>query len=113
LLAGADPITVVFGWFSALGTAGFITILILTSAAIIAFFARNGMIKENPLVTVVAPVVALGCMSVIAWLTLENYSVLGSGDGAKWLLVALPVFAAAGLIRSLQKPSIDYSADIF
>lgn len=113
LLAGADPLTVVFGWFSALGTAGFITILILTSTAIIVFFARNKMIKENPLVTVVAPVLALGCMIIIAWLTLDNYSVLGGSDIAKWLLVAIPIFAAAGLIRSLQKPSIDYSADIF
>lgn len=102
-----------FGWFSALGTAGFIIILILTSAAIIVFFASNGMIKSNPFATVVAPDFALCFMYVIAWLTLENYEVLGSGTTAKWLLLSIPIFAVAGLIRSLQKRSIDYSTDIF
>lgn len=113
LLTGADPITTVFSWFVALGTAGFITILLLTSAAIVVFFARNH-IRDNLWVTVIAPALAFLAFLVIGYLTLDNYDALlgGTGGIARWLLLGIPFFLVAGLIRGTQKPAIDYAAEI-
>ena len=113
LLAGADPITTVFSWFVALGTAGFITILLLTSAAIVVFFARN-RIRDNLWVTVIAPSLSVLAFLVIGYLTLDNYDALlgGAGGVARWLLIGIPIFLVAGLVRGTQKPAIDYAAEI-
>lgn len=113
LLAGADPITTVFSWFVALGTAGFITILLVTSAAIIVFFARNGM-RDNLWVTVIAPALSFLAFIVIGYLTLDNYDALlgGAGGAARWLLLAIPLFFVAGLARGTQKKDIDFAAVI-
>lgn len=113
LLTGADPITTVFAWFVALGTAGFISILLLTSAAIVVFFQRN-RIRDNLWVTLIAPSLAFLSFILIGYVTLDNYDALLGGQGgiARWLLIGIPVFLVAGLIRGTQKPSIDYAAEI-
>ena len=113
LLAGADPITTVFSWFVALGTAGFITILLVTSAAIVLFFARNGM-RDNLWVTVIAPSLSFLAFIVIGYLTLDNYDALlgGAGGVARWLLLGIPLFFVAGIARGAQKPSINFAAVI-
>ena len=113
LFAGADPITTVFSWFVALGTAGFITILLVTSAAIFAFFARNGM-RDNLWVTVIAPALSFLAFVVIGYLTLDNYDALlgGAGGVARWLLLGIPLFFVAGLARGAQKRSINFAAVI-
>jgi len=113
LLAGADPLATVFAWFVALGTAGFISILLLTSAAILAYFAKN-RIRDNLWVTVIAPALSLLAFIVVAYLTLDNYDVLlgGAGDVARWLLLGIPLFFVAGLVRGTQKPTINYAAEI-
>ncbi|MGN8132722.1 APC family permease [Paenarthrobacter sp. 22069] len=113
LLAGADPITTVFSWFVALGTAGFITILLVTSAAIVVFFARNGM-RDNLWVTVIAPSLSFLAFTVIGYLTLDNYDALlgGAGGIARWLLLGIPLLFVAGIARGAQKPSINFAAVI-
>lgn len=113
LLSGADPITTVFAWFVALGTAGFIAILLVTSAAIFAYFARTG-VGDNLWVTVIAPALSFLAFVMVGYLTLDNYDVLlgGAGGAARWLLIGIPLFFIAGLLRSKHKPSIDYAAEI-
>lgn len=113
LISGADPITTVFAWFVALGTAGFISILLLTSAAIIVFFAR-AKIRDNLWVTVMAPVLSFISFIIIGYLTLDNYDALlgGAGGVARWLLLGIPFVLVAGIARGAQKPSIDYASEI-
>ncbi|ABM10755.1 APC family permease [Paenarthrobacter aurescens] len=113
LIAGADPIATVYSWFVALGTAGFITILLLASAAIVAFFARNG-IRDNLWVTVIAPFLSFLAFVVIGYLTLANYDTLlgGAGGIARWLLLGIPLFFVAGFVRSVRKPAIDYGKEV-
>ena len=110
LLSGADPVTTVFAWFSALGTAAFITILILTSVAIVVFFLR-GKDRSNPWATKIAPVLSVLVFAYVGYLTIENYdSLIGPDNGvAKWLLVLIPVMIAAGLALGKAKRSIDYA----
>jgi amino acid transporter len=113
LLAGADPITVVFAWFSALGSASFIAILLLTSVAVVAFFVRNRLV-DDVWRTVVAPVLSIAAFLYAGYVTLTNYTVLtGAGGIAQWLLVLIPVSLCAGIVRGISKQSIDYSAQVF
>jgi len=103
----------VFAWFVALGTAGFIAILLVTSAAIVVFFARNGM-RDNLWVTVIAPSLSFLAFIVIGYLTLDNYDALlgGAGGAARWLLLGIPLFFVAGIACGAQKPAINFAAVI-
>ena len=113
LLAGADPIVTLFAWFSALGTAAFMAILILASVSIVAFFARNA-VESNRWVTVVAPVLSIVAFSYVGYLVLDNYSLLsGTDTTARWLLLSLPVALIVGFVRGHLKPSIDYHGPAF
>lgn len=113
LLAGADPINVVFAWFTALGTASFVSMLVLTSIAIVFFFVRKG-VPDGWWSNVIAPILSVVTFFYVAFLTLENYTLLsGSGGTAMWLLLAVPAFLLAGLVRGLTKKSIDYGAQVF
>ncbi|GAB0119784.1 APC family permease [Acidisoma sp. 7E03] len=113
LLAGADPIAVVFAWFTALGTASFISILILTSISIVVFFLQAG-VPDGWWSNVIAPVLSVVGFVYVGFLTLSNYTLLsGSGGTATWLLVAVPVFLLGGWARGAAKKSIDYGAQMF
>ncbi|HRP07966.1 MAG TPA: APC family permease [Gemmatimonadales bacterium] len=106
---GADPIGIVFAWLVALGTAGFITILVLTSVAIIVYFARQKS-RDNLWATTIAPILACLAFVLIGDLTITNYDALlgGAGGAAKWLLLLIPTVFAAGLGLAARKPAIDY-----
>lgn len=113
LLNVADPFTTLFAWFSALGTAGFITILIITSAAVIVFFIR--LPEQTGLwATRVAPALSFLVFIYIGYLTLVNYdSLLGADSGpAKWFLILIPLVLVAGALLGRAKPQIDYSAEL-
>lgn len=112
LLSGADPITVIFAWFTALGTAAFVTILILTSVSIVVFFLRR-RIPDNMWVNVVAPGLSVLVLAYVGYLTISNYSLLGGpSETAEWLLIAVPVFLFAGIARGKTNRNIDYAAEI-
>lgn len=109
LALGADPITTVFAWLVALGTAGFITILILTSVAIIIYFARHQP-GENLWATKIAPVLSSIAFLLIGYLAITNYDALlgGAGGIAKWLLLLIPAAFFLGLVITIRKPQINY-----
>ena len=112
-LAGADPITVTFSWLLSLGTVSLIAILILTSASIIAFFART-RVETSIWTTRIAPAVALLGFGVVAYLAVANYDVLLGGQGgvARWLLLLIPLCAALGFTWASIRPTINYQADL-
>ena len=112
-LAGADPIMVTFSWLLSLGTVALITILIVTSVAIVTFFARTRL-ERNPWVTIVGPVLAIAGFGCVAYLAITNYDVLLGGQGgvAKWLLVLIPLLAVAGYVWAMVRPGIDYQAEL-
>lgn len=110
-LAGADPITTVYAWLVALGTAGFITILLLASVAIVVHFARQGG-GGCRWSTVVAPVLSTLAFTMIGYLAVDNYDALlgGAGATAKWLLVLIPGSFAAGLLLTARRPDLNYES---
>ena len=110
-LAGADPIAVTFSWLLSLGTVALIAILILTSVAVMAFFARTKL-EKSPWVTLIGPGLSIAGFGYVAYLAITNYDVLLGGQGgiAKWLLILIPVFAAAGYAWAVIRPGVDYQA---
>lgn len=113
LLGGADPIATMFAWFSALGTAAFMAILLLTSVAIVVFFRRT-QAENNIWVTLLAPSLSILAFTYVGYLTWDNYSLLSGTSGvARWLLVLVPVCLAGGYLLGTLKPSINYDAQQF
>lgn len=110
-LAGADPIAVTFSWLLSLGTVALIAILILTSVAVMAFFARTKL-EKSPWVTMIGPGLSIAGFGYVAYLAITNYDVLLGGQGgiAKWLLILIPVFAVAGYAWAVIRPGVDYQA---
>lgn len=107
LLAGTDP-WVVYYWFSALGTVGFITILLLTSIAIVVYFPKK-KIKANPFVTIVAPVLSVIAFIYIAYLTWINFDVLSGGDPtARVLVILMPVLFVVGVVIASVRKKISF-----
>jgi len=73
VLSGADPLTVVFSWTSALATIGIVGCSFLVSAAVIVFFQRNGLDKRvwN---TLVAPVLSMAGLGYAMYLLVVNFA---------------------------------------
>jgi membrane protein DedA with SNARE-associated domain len=65
-------------------------------------------------VTVIAPVLSIAAFTYVGYVTVDNYTLLsGSGGIAEWLLISIPAFLLAGLLRGSRKKTIDYSAQMF
>lgn len=114
LFAGADPMVVVYAWFVALGTIGFILIMALASIAVLVFFAkRRGTHRENVFSTVIAPAVALVLVVGMLVFSIANYDalLLGGGEIAKWLLLALPIAGALGYFAARKSRRIDFDTE--
>jgi hypothetical protein len=94
-MTGADPLTVVFSWSSALATIGIVGLQFLVSAAVIVFFRGNGVDKRiwN---TVAAPVLGMVGLGYSLYLLIVNLPALsGSDDGVvrsfPWIMLAVMV----------------------
>lgn len=74
--SGKDAVLTLFKWFTNLGVLGIILLPALTSAAVVAYFARDhrGENARNRLIAPVAACVELGAVFVANLLTLSRYS---------------------------------------
>lgn len=110
LLAGADPVEVVYAWFVALGTVGFIVMMALASLAIIVFFIREKL-EQGFWTTKVAPVLSFLIMIGVLTIALQNYDAMLFSEGAtaKLLLWLIPVAFAAGALLPVFKKDIDFA----
>ncbi len=100
--AGLDPYAVVFAWTSAIAVIGILSIQILVSVAIVAWFARNphGLSLWT---RVVAPLLAMAGIAMGLCLVILNLPLLAGTDSAivwsfPWLVVAT---AATGALYAL------------
>jgi amino acid transporter len=102
--AGADPVLQLFTWMSGLATVSVLLLMVLTSVAVLAFFARS-RVDRRVWHTRVAPVLGtLGLLGIVA-LVLANFTTLISGDAAlaAVLLVVIAVAFAAGVAVALAR----------
>lgn len=110
LWAGADPIVVVYAWFLALGTMGFIVIMCLASIGILIFFIREKS-ETGVWSTRIAPSLAVLLTIGVLYIALANYDALLFDQGviAKWLLLLLPIGFIAGFVLASTKKNIDFA----
>ncbi|MFH8252567.1 APC family permease [Microbacterium sp. B2969] len=111
LWAGADPITVVFAWFVALGTVGFIVMMGFASVAIVVFFLREKL-ERGFWTTRVAPFASVVLMGTILVIAIQNYSAMLFDDGAiaKMLLWSIPIAFAAGALLPVFRKDVDFDS---
>jgi amino acid transporter len=97
---GLDPLVGVFGSMAGVATVGMVTLMLTTSLAVLAFFARRpDLVRGRTWQTRVAP--ALACAGLLAsvWLVLTNFTLVTGGSVAVSTVLALvPV---AGLLLGL------------
>lgn len=109
LLAGADAIEVVYAWFVALGTVGFIVMMALASLAIVVFFLRE-KVEHGFWTTKAAPAASLVLVAAVLVIALQNYDAMLFSEGAtaKLLLWLIPIGFALGALLPTVKKDIDY-----
>jgi len=108
-LLGLDPLVGVFGSMAGVSTVGMVTLMLITSVAVLVFFARNpGIARGRAWQTRIAPVLAvLGLLSGM-WLVLSNFTlVTGGGLIASIALAAVPLAAlAAGILCTPRRTAL-------
>ncbi|TFD11686.1 APC family permease [Cryobacterium sp. TMT1-2-2] len=109
LWAGADPIEIVYAWFVALGTVGFVVMMALASFAIVVFFFREKL-ETGFWTTKAAPISAFFLMIGVLFIALQNYDAMLFSDGAiaKLLLWLIPVAFLFGAMMPRFRKNIDF-----
>jgi amino acid transporter len=109
LWAGAAPIEIVYAWFVALGTVGFIVMMGLASLAIVVFFLREKL-ETGFWTTKAAPIASLILMIGILIIALQNYDAMLFSEGAtaKLLLWFIPLAFLLGSLLPCYRKDIDY-----
>jgi amino acid transporter len=94
-LCNLDPLVGVFGSMAGVSTVGMVILMLLTSVAVLAFFARRRELGAGrPIRTRVAPVVAILGLAACLWLVLANFTlVTGASAAVSTLLALVPVVA--------------------
>ncbi|MGW5447810.1 APC family permease [Streptomyces asiaticus] len=101
-VAGLDPLVGVFGSMAGVATVGMILLMLITSIAVVAFFARDPRLAAGRAwQTRIAPVLAVAGLLTALWLVFSNFTlVTGVGVGASVVLGVIPFLAlVAGLVR--------------
>lgn len=106
-----DPYAQGFTWFSGVATAGFVTLMLLTCASVIVFFARQKQLKANLWQRNIAPALGGTILTVFLVMIVMNFPLLvGDSDAAGnpqagvltyGLLGLLLAFFAAGVVQAL------------
>lgn len=100
-LAGLDPLVGVFGSMAGVAALGMVVLMLLTSLAVLVWFARNpGPAAGRVGRTVIAPALAAIGLGVSLWLLLSNFTLVTGGSAeAGVVLAALPPIAlVAGVV---------------
>lgn len=80
LASQLDPVLELYTWLSGASILGLVTLMTLTSAAVIAFFRRNSGLVRSPWKTLVAPILATLGLGVVLWLIVSNFGLMVGGD---------------------------------
>jgi amino acid transporter len=103
-LAGWDPMVRLFFWGGTTGAFGVLCLLVATSVAVLAFFARAPR-DENAWHRLIAPALAAVALLAMVWAGLANYATLlgvAPGSVESWALpAAFGVAAVAGVLYGL------------
>lgn len=102
VVAGADPILVLFAWLSNLASLCVLVLMALTAVAIIAFYRRQPDVAIGPLRTRWLPLVAAVGLGAVLVLAVANFHVLTGASmlTAAGLIGLLPLAAVIGVVAA-------------
>jgi amino acid transporter len=103
-VAGSDPVLQLFTWMSGLATVSILLLMVLTSVAVLAFFARSRVDRRTWHTRVAPALGTLGLLGVVG-LVLANFTTLISGDAvlATVLLTVIAAAFALGVVVALVR----------
>jgi amino acid transporter len=115
LILGLDPVTQFYTWLAGISTVGIVILLIATSVAVLAFFARRaraGDLEPSPWRVFVAPGVALLGLVAVFGLILQNLpGLVGNSTPVAIGAVALLVLVfALGAGIAARRPQVTLDA---
>jgi amino acid transporter len=94
-LVGLDPLVGVFGSMAGVSTVGMVLLMLLTSVAVFAFFARNAHLKQGRTwKTTVAPFLAAIGLIASLWLVVSNFTLVTGGSATVSIFLGLIPVAA-------------------
>jgi amino acid transporter len=87
--AGLDPVLEIYTWFSGAATLGILLLMLLTSAAVVAFHQRGT--GDDPVWnSVVAPILSFVALAFVTYMVLDNLDLLvGGRAAANWVCIGL------------------------
>lgn len=91
LLTGLDPVTQIYTWFSGAAIIGLLTLMALTSIAVIVYFRRKS--GESAMKTIVLPALAALCIVGVIAVALMNISLVIPDPIAAWIMLPSLVIA--------------------
>lgn len=97
-IGNLDPLTQLFFWGGALGGFGFVALLIVTSLAVMAYFARRSH-DESPFTWLIAPLLSAAALAVVFYEVIKGFhNLLGVAEDnpVRWIFPA--VFAGLALL---------------
>lgn len=109
VVVGLDPLVGVFGSMAGVATVGMVVLMLLTSIAVLVFFARRRTLARNVFTTRIAPVLAVLGLAASLWLVLSNFTLVTGGSVEVSAILALvPVVAL--VVGILLGGRVDLSA---
>jgi amino acid transporter len=101
MLAGADPITVIFTWLSTIAAVGVLSLLIITAVASMLWFSRGGTPRATAWTRYLAPGAGAVLGLLVLSMMLVNLSaLLGTAAGSR-LPLLVPAVIASGAVAGL------------
>jgi len=103
-VAGSDPVLQLFTWMSGLATVSILLLMVLTSVAVLACFARSRVDRRTWHTRVAPALGTLGLLGIVG-LVLANFTTLISGDAvlATVLLTVIAAAFALGVVVALVR----------
>lgn len=99
VLVGLDPLVGVFGSMAGIATVGMVTLMLLTSVAVLVFFGRRPELVRNALSARVAPVLAVAGLIGSLLLVLANFTLVTGGSLE--VSIVLAVIPAVALVLGI------------
>lgn len=107
-LAGMDPVTQIFTWFSGLATFTIVILMLMVSVAVIAWFHARPSLQVSAWKRLIAPVLSLLGLGTALYFILTNFTVLvGSTTVAVVMAVSAPAVFILGMIFATFVPEFD------
>jgi amino acid transporter len=93
--SGLDPLVGVFGSMAGVATVGMVLLMLVTSVAVLVFFARRPELSAGRVWTTrVVPAAAVAGLVIAMWLVLSNFTLVTGGSlGVSIVLALVPVVA--------------------